>query len=452
MLSKQIIISFSSTLIIGFTGFLTIPFLTRMLTPDEVGKIFLILALVGFMQVFDGFRPVITFVLNEKKYDESLLLKVINKINILYIVGMVVFIFFSVIFFTNVTLLEISLYVTIFIFYSLMSVLWGILDTKNHINYTSILRSLGWVLTYSMFVVFAYFHVSIEFYLVPLMLMNILLFIFFKIKVHSLPKEKRIYINQEEYISLFRSILMQIIDNVKIQISATVLLSMDKVIIPYLLGYTQFAFYAVQSELATKTYLINSTWKRVLFPYLAKIENRNKLGKFLVYAHYSFLISFIFVLTIGIYGSEIISFYAGEAYKDYGKVFSILLLVFPLNILGTMGVLILQIHGDFKLHHKIYRNSAIVNLIVFTVLTYFFGILGAAIGILISRTTDLFLYLVTLQKYVVNISITKIILTIGCYFSIVLSIIASKLFFSFLFLGILAIFLFFLNIKKKIYE
>ena len=66
MLNKQIIISFSSTIIIGFTGFLAIPFLTRMLTPDEMGKIFLILALVGFMQIFDGFRPVITFILNEK--------------------------------------------------------------------------------------------------------------------------------------------------------------------------------------------------------------------------------------------------------------------------------------------------------------------------------------------------------------------------------------------------
>ena len=87
MVRKQIFISFVSVFIIGFTGLLAIPVLSRLLTPEEMGKLFFILAIVSFLQIFEGLKPVITYKLNEKKYDESFYIKVFNQVNFIFIVA-----------------------------------------------------------------------------------------------------------------------------------------------------------------------------------------------------------------------------------------------------------------------------------------------------------------------------------------------------------------------------
>jgi O-antigen/teichoic acid export membrane protein len=403
MLKKQFFISFSSVLIIGLIGVISIPILTRLLAPEEIGKLFIILAIVSILQVFDGFKPVITFFLNRNKLNQETTLNELKKANSLFIISISFFIFF-ISFFYSFSILKSLLYTLVFIFYSMMSFNWGILDTKNEVNYTSILRTIGWVMAYLLFILFAYIKLNIEYYALSILLMYIILYISFEIKLKKLNINLKHDYKFNNYSKLLRIIIKEVLNNIKIQINAIFLLTIDKFIVPFFTGYTNFAFYAVQSELATKTYLINATWKRVLYPYLAKKENKDKIRNYLNYLFVIFLISLVLCIIVGLYSENIIALYAGENYKIYSNIFSLLILVFPLNIIGTFGVTILHINGNFELHNKIYRNFAFFHVINLSLLTYFFGITGAAIALIMSRMVDLFLFLISIKLYIKDIS------------------------------------------------
>lgn len=429
MLKKQIIISFLSVLIIGFTGLLAIPFLTRMLNPEEMGKLFLILAIVSVMQIFDGLKPVITYTMNEKQYSDKIYLDVFKKVNHLFIGGSSIIILIILSLVPSISWIETVLFVITFIFYSLMSVQWGILDTKNEINYTSIFRSLGWIMTYIFFVIFAYFTLPVQFYIAALLFMYIFLYAFFKFRVSQLTFTSSIKLDATSSLTtstLFYTTLKKSLENIKIQIFAIILLSMDKILIPMIVGYQQFAFYAVQSELATKSYLINNTLRRVLFPYFAREENRYKLNYYLKYINVIFIFFLLIILMIGQYGNEIIGFYAGEVYKEYGIIFSVLLLVFPANILGAFGITVLHVNGDFKLHHVLYRNAAIMSFPIFFILTFLYGIQGAALGLLISRSVDIYTYYKAVSRYLVNISFLKILIITLLYIGLGIGVVLHK--------------------------
>lgn len=423
MLKKQFLISFLSVLTIGLIGIISIPILTRLLVPEEIGKLFIILAIVSILQVFDGFKPVITFFLNRNKLNEVITLNELKKANSLFIISISSFIFFISYFYTF-SLINSLLYTLVFIFYSMMSFYWGVLDTKNEVNYTSILRTIGWIMAYLLFILFAYIKLNIEYYALSILLMYIILYISFKIKLKKLSIILKPDYKFNNYSKLLRIIIKEVINNIKIQINAIFLLTIDKFIVPFFTGYANFAFYAVQSELATKTYLINATWKRVLYPYLAKKENIHKIGNLLNYLSIIFLVSLILCIIVGIYSENLITLYAGESYNIYSNLFSLLILVFPLNIIGTFGVTILHINGNFELHNKIYKYFAFFHLINLSLLTYYFGITGAAIALVMSRMVDLFLFLTSIKLYVKNISNITIL---SCLF-IFLTIIATTYF------------------------
>ena len=70
MLRKQILISFLSVFLIAITGVVAIPILSRLLSHEEMGKLFFILTVVGLMQIFEGLKPVITYMLNQQLYNQ----------------------------------------------------------------------------------------------------------------------------------------------------------------------------------------------------------------------------------------------------------------------------------------------------------------------------------------------------------------------------------------------
>jgi O-antigen/teichoic acid export membrane protein len=448
MLKKQFFISFSSVLIIGLIGVISIPILTRLLAPEEIGKLFIILAIVSILQVFDGFKPVITFFLNRTKLNEVITLKELKTANNIFII-IISFFLFIFYYLYSLDFIETLFYVITFIFYSLMSFYWSILDTKNQVNFTSISRTLGWLLAYSFFIIFAYFKIKIEYYIISILFMYLMLYILYKVKLASLNIQIISTFDLKRSSKLLRIIINEILNNIKIQVNAVILVTMDKFIVPFFTGYTNFAYYAIQSELATKTYLINATWKRVLYPYLAKKEKKESINSSLLYLNIIFSLSLILCIIIGLYSKEIISLYAGKQYAEYSNLFSFLILVFPFNILGTFGVMILQINGNFKLHYSIYRNFAILNLIVFSLLTYYFGILGSSIALLLSRSVDLYLYLLSIKLYIKNISYKVIVTILFLFLIMIIFLVYKKILFTFITVFMISFILFMILKKDK---
>lgn len=415
MLKKQVLISFLSVIIIGLTGLVSIPILTRLLSPEEMGKLFTILAIVSIMQIFEGLKPVIINRLNDNKYQDIVYLKIFHKVNWTFIwIGNVI-IFVVLFFILKLMFLETLLFTLTYTLFSLMSAQWALLEFKNYLNYASIFRTAGWVLTYSLFIIFAYVKIDLKWYIVPVILMYFLLYLFFKFKTDALFDKNHNQNDIEKKEQLRHEIFKDALTNIKIQISAIVLLSMDKVIVPAITGYSNFAYFAIQSELITKSYLINTSVRRALFPYLAKQDTNTKLLFLNKLALLFFVVSVMIMLWVSLYSDLIIELYAGDAYKQYSVIFSILLFIFPANILGAMGILILHSKGDFNFHYTIYRNIAIISLPIFTVLTYFYGIFGAAIALLLTRNVDLCTYLLAFSKYICNINRVLIAIIIIVY-------------------------------------
>jgi len=443
MLRSNIIVSFVSLLVIGFTGLISIPFLTRMLSLEEMGHLFMILAITGIMQIFDGIRPVITYKFNQKLYSETVYIKAFEKIN-LYLIVPSVLVIIILLYIFLLPILEIFLFSLTFIFYSLMSVQWGILDTKGYVNFTSITRASMWVLTYAFFILIAYNKFEQETYIMPLLFMYISLYIIFKLKIKQLKLLNDSFTSIESHKVLLKDIIIKTLENIKIQLVVIVFLAMDKLMIPYIIGYQQFAIYSISSEFASKGYLINSTMKRVLFPFLARDENKNKLNAYLKKSNYIFLIALFAILIIGLYTVDIINIYAGSDYSNSGNLLSILLLIFPINILGTVGVVILHLNGDFNIHYLVHRNMAIFIIIIFALATYFFGLNGAVIGLLLSRSVDLYIYYIAINKYVFKFKIMSMIIFILLYQLIGISILFKNYFLvSILFIIVSILFLYF---------
>lgn len=440
MLKKQVLISFLSVIIIGLTGLVSIPILTRLLSPEEMGKLFTILAIVGIMQIFDALKPVIIHRLNDKKFSDAVYLSSFNKINWIFIgIGSSI-IFFVLLFVANISLLEISLFILTFALFSLTSVQWALLEVKNYLNYTAILRTIGWIFAYSLFIVFAYMQIDMRWYILPITLMYFLLFLLFKIKAKSFFSDVLTF--KEESKKLNAEIFKQALVIIKIQVYSVILLAMDKVIVPIITGYTNFAYYATQSELVTKSYLINTSVRRVLFPYLAKQNTAKKLFFINKITLIIFMFSTFLMLVLSNYSEYIIGLYAGDEYKHYSLIFSILLFIFPANILGSVGVLTLNVNGDFDFHNKIYRNVAIISLVPFVLSTYLYGIYGAAGVLLLTRSVDLFTYFLAFSKYIICLSKVYIIFVVIVYFLIGYTVLFNKPELGYILLFILGILLY----------
>lgn len=427
MLINQVIISFLSVIIIGSAGLISVPILSRLLEPEKLGKIFVILGIVSIMQIFDALKPVIINRLNDNKFCDAVYLRSFNKINWVFIAIGSGLIFTALMFVKNISFWEITIFVITFVLLSLMSVQWALLEARMHLNYTAISRTIGWVVTYIVFIGFAYTKIDDQWYILPVALMYLVLFVLFKLKTYTLFQKKDLLNTSAIKIkALEREMFWQTITIIKIQIYSIILLAMDKLIVPAITGYANFAYYAVQSELATKSYLINTSVRRVLLPYLAKEATEAKLFKVNKVALLLFAISTFLMLLLSNYAETIIGLYAGDAYKQYYLILSTLLFVFPANILGAAGVLTLSVKGDFDLHHGIYRNIAILFLFPFALFTYLYGIYGAAAILLLTRSVDLYTYCLSYSKYLAAISKVSMHLLVIFYCGIGIAVLLER--------------------------
>lgn len=148
------------------------------------------------------------------------------------------------------------------------------------------------------------------------------------------------------------------------------------------------------------------------------------------------------MLVLSNYSEYIIGLYAGEEYKHYSLIFSILLFIFPSNILGSVGVLTLNVNGDFDFHNKIYRNIAIISLVPFVLSTYLYGIYGAAGVLLLTRSVDLFTYFLAFSKYIICLSKIYINFVVIVYLLIGYTVLFDKLELGYILLFILGILLY----------
>lgn len=388
ILRKQLVASFSSVFITGITGIIFIPVLTRLLSPEDIGRLFLILTFATMMMILEGVRPVVIHAMSSGDYKKSHQLKRINFYLSLMFTLILMVVFNIVLKFSVVLSL---LYSSVYFFFSLMAYHWGIIDAMGKVSFTSLVRAASWVVCYIFFVVFALLGIDIELYILPILLMNLVIFLIFrkvsskKIEVirNSTPKER-------DEGKFDWQVLSTIFMNIKVQAYSVFINNYDKLFVPYFLGNNLFGYYAVQSNIVSRTYLINTAYRQVITPHFSNPNNRKELKKAIGIIFLSFSLAVITLSALVPFVESFIIIYAGQSYAAHSYVLQIAIFSFPLNMLGALGVALLQSAGDFRAHEKACLHSLVVSCPIFIVLVYFLGLQGAAWGLLCTRAVDIY--------------------------------------------------------------
>ncbi len=417
MLKQRVFVSFLSVFVIAVTGLVAVPFLTRLLPSEELGRFFVYLGIVSFLQVIDGIRPVVVYHINNEFYSENACRLAFRWVNKRFIFFVTPFLALSFFLFANFSFASVLYIVFLYVSYLLMSLEWGLLEAKNDISFTALARAFGWVVAYCGFVFVAYSGVDVSFCLLIVSGKYFVLWILF------CQRNKKFYscLVQEKFdVGLKRKMLFDAIENIKIQIGAVVMSASDKLIAPFLIGYSNFSHYSIQAELASKAYIVNSSVRRAVQPSYSKGDSR-RLADLPFHAVCFFSIGLIVVFIAVVLAEPGLRLYAGLKYAEFFYLFPVFLMIFPANVLGSAGTIVLHAKGDFKLHGKINAWCAVVFVPGFFGAVSMFGLIGACAFMALSRYVDLVVFFVALKKYALVGRWFSLFysLSVVCFFAIV---------------------------------
>lgn len=392
MLKKKVAISVISVSVMAVAGIAAVPILSRMLSAESLGRFFAFLGLISLLQVLDGMRPAIVFNINKRlpqaQNYRSLFAAINRKFNY-WVVPSLMCILGA---FTDfepevIVLLSIS-----YVAYTLMSLEWGLLEAKNDVNYPAMTRAVAWLLAYIGFVVLAYFEFDIKYCLLVMALMYVSLWGLYRRRVNEFYGQDK---SQSVSEATHKDILSDVLKNIKIQLGAVLLTSADKIIFPQILGYSAFSHYAIQAELATKGYVVNSAVRRAIQPSYTMAQGRD-VRSLVKAGGVFFCVATIAVWVVQFFAENLMVLYVGQQYATFAYLMPALLLVFPANILGTIGTTILHAKGHFGIHSKITAAAALLYIPMFVIAIYFQGIVGAVFVLVLSRLVDVSTFFLSL--------------------------------------------------------
>lgn len=152
------------------------------------------------------------------------------------------------------------------------------------------------------------------------------------------------------------------------------------------LGYYWLAFQVSHYFLSAKT-AINS----VLFPTFAKVESlKEKISLFNGIIKITTIIYTIPAVIFLIYGNELVIFLYGEKWSQSVIPIQIFFITVTIKAIGGNAGPFFYSIGKTKQDFTLALLNSISLLVIVSILTYYYGIIGAALGVLISSTINSF--------------------------------------------------------------
>lgn len=382
---------------VAAAGFAAMLVLARRLPVEAFGAVSVSLMVANAVAVFDGVRPVVVY--EATRTDVSLpalhrtvwrLFLAIGAIATLVTLGVAGALWRAQIGIAGLALLGLAVFL-----YFPAACNWGFLDARNDTAFTGLARSAAWVAVYAAYIATAFVSANPALYLVPLVAMNAGLALAYRIRLGP-PGTGAVGGRSPAS----REILRRSLDNLGVNVAATTIGTIDRVVLSAMSGMHGVGLYSAQYELATKPQALLRVANAVLFPAAAKMHASGRS------VHEPWLrmtlagsqaLAALVALLVGA-REPIVATLLGPAYAAHADVFGLLVVAFVLQFFGYACPVLLNAQGDFSSQRRLYLWAAAAMAIAVAPVTHAFGIVGLAGLYLAVRGVDLLLFARTLAS------------------------------------------------------
>ena len=157
----------------------------------------------------------------------------------------------------------------------------------------------------------------------------------------------------------------------------------DQLILGYYYGTQTVAVYAVGAQICLTYMPLGQAVASVFMPKVARIaEGPNHLGELsLLFAKVARLSGYPLLLVLTgfiVFGQDFIRLWAGDGFQEAYWVAVVIMVPFTVDIMQSIGIVILQVLDKYAFRGKMYLVAAIVNVGITIVLARAYGCTGAA--------------------------------------------------------------------------
>jgi O-antigen/teichoic acid export membrane protein len=189
-------------------------------------------------------------------------------------------------------------------------------------------------------------------------------------------------------------------DNLGVNIAATTIGTIDRVVLSAVAGMRDVGLYSAQYELSTKPSSLLRVANSVLFPAAAAMhaDGRSLSVPWLrVTLAGSQTLVAVAAVAIGL-RQPIVAWLLGPDYAPYSDVFGFLMIALALQFFGYACPVLLNARGDFALQRRLYLVAAGAMAACAVPVTIAHGIVGLAALYLAVRAVDLVMFFMTLRS------------------------------------------------------
>ncbi|SPF56418.1 membrane hypothetical protein [Candidatus Sulfopaludibacter sp. SbA4] len=173
-----------------------------------------------------------------------------------------------------------------------------------------------------------------------------------------------------------------------INIAALILLKTDPIIVKAFLPLSAVAVYAVALKIAENAYLLPKQFTNLLGPLAAQLKEKAEETKirflFVNCTKFAMAPSVILAVAMYVFGKETLVFWVGQDFAPGGPVLMVLLTAMMLGMAELTSSAVLSMTG----HHRITAWAAVAEVILnvglSVVLVQWMGLVGVAVGTLVS--------------------------------------------------------------------
>jgi O-antigen/teichoic acid export membrane protein len=382
---------------VAAAGFAAMLVLARRLPVEAFGTVSVSLMIANAVAVFDGVRPVVVYEATRTEVSLAALHRTVWRL-FLWIGAMATLVTLAIagaLWFEQIGLAGLAMLGLVVFLYFPAACNWGFLDARNDTAFTGLARSIAWVAVYAAYMATAFVSADPVFYLLPLVAMNAGLALGYRRRLGAIAADAGGGRSPTP-----REILRRSLDNLGVNIAATTIGTIDRVVLSAMSGMHGVGLYAAQYELATKPQALLRVANAVLFPAAAKLHasGRNLVEPWLrtTLAGSQALAALVAVL-VGA-REPIVAMLLGPTYASHADVFGLLVIAFVVQFFGYACPVLLNALGDFSSQRRLYLWAAAAMVIAVAPVTHAFGITGLAGLYLAVRGVDLLLFVRTLSS------------------------------------------------------
>lgn len=159
----------------------------------------------------------------------------------------------------------------------------------------------------------------------------------------------------------------------------------DQIILGKLYSTSVVAVYAIGAQIYSVYMNLGTSISSVFFQKLSRMkEENNAIDKisdlFVRVGRVSFLILFLVLSGLIIFGRQFIYYWVGDGYSTAYYVAIVVMIPFTIDLIQNCGLSILQVLNKYSFRAKMYFVAAVLNIISTVVLAKYMGIVGAALS------------------------------------------------------------------------